>query len=112
MHVITPNGDDLNYELDGEEDPDSGGQFQHDDDPEWLFGAKTFQETVYFPLDGSAPGGPYEYYVYNGHTESDPAKTFTIYVYEGDAKVATKRGRVENGAEATHYTYDYMPPEE
>jgi hypothetical protein len=111
LHVITPNGDDLNYQLEGE-DPDSGGQFQHDDDPEYLDGAKTFQETVFFPLDGSAPGGVYEFYVYNGHEVPDPARPFTIYVYEDDTKVATKRGRVENGAESTHYMYDYAPPEE
>jgi hypothetical protein len=110
LHVITPNGDDLNYELEGE-DENSGGQFQHDDDPEWLPGANTFQETVFFPLDGSAPGGPYTYYVYNGHTVDDPPKPFTIYVYEDDKKMITRRGRVANGANSTLYTFDYAPPE-
>jgi hypothetical protein len=110
LHVITPNGDDLSVE-NPDVDPDTGGQYQHDDDPDWLF-SKTFQETVFFPLDGSAPGGIYEYYVYNNHDDPDSARPFTIYVYEGDNKVATKRGRVENGADSTHYMYDYMPPEE
>jgi hypothetical protein len=104
--VTTPDDDELSWE--NLEDENSGGIFQHDDVPDFL-GSKTFQETVYFPLDGSAPEGVYQFYVYNNHEDPDPARPYTLSVYEGDKKVFTKRGRLNNGDTSDPLEYEYVP---
>jgi hypothetical protein len=103
LHVVTPDGFELNYYQ--ESDPDSGGTFQHDDIPGDVIA--TWQETVYFPLDGSAPPGQYEFWAYNNHDDPDPAKQYKIFVYDGDDVKDVQRGAVENGAETPHYFYTY-----
>ena len=107
LHVLPPEGDELNWS--NVEDDVSGGIFQHDDnpgEPDWL-ASKTFQETVSFPLDGSALEGKYEFYIENNHEVDDPARPYTIYIYRGDNKVLTKHGKLANGAKSETYTYEY-----
>jgi hypothetical protein len=103
LHVLDPDG----FELDFYDtyDSESGGTFQHDDIPGDE--VATWQETVHFPLDGSAPPGQYEFWAYNNHEDPDPAKQYKIYVYEGDQLKDDFCGTVENGAETPHYFYTY-----
>jgi uncharacterized protein YfaP (DUF2135 family) len=103
LFVITPNGDELSWANDF--DADSGGRFQHDDVPDVN---TTWQETVYFPLDRSAPEGIYEFYVYNNHEDPDPARPYSITIFDGERRIATKRGTVENQYNSTIYKYDFV----
>jgi hypothetical protein len=104
LNLTTPNGDELSYA--NLYDPDSGGRFQHDDIPDTN---TTWQETVYFPLDRSAPEGTYEFFVYNNHNVPDPARPYAITIFDGEKRIATKRGTVKNGAASVHYTYYFVP---
>jgi hypothetical protein len=104
LNLTTPYGDELSYAI--QYDANSGGRFQHDDIPDRN---TSWQETVYFPLDRSAPEGTYEFFVYNNHNVPDPARPYAITIFDGEQRIATKRGTVENGFESAHYTYYFVP---
>lgn len=101
--MITPYTDELSFT--NKYDPDSGGRFQHDDMPDRN---TTWQETVYFPLDRSAPEGVYEFYVVNNHEDPDPARPYAVTIFDGERRITTKLGTVENGAASAHYKFDFV----
>jgi hypothetical protein len=43
----------------------------------------------------------------NNHEDTDPAKQYKVYVYEGDNLKDDLCCTVENGAETIHYLYTY-----
>jgi hypothetical protein len=65
--VRTPEGIDIYY--DNIFDSSSGGQLQYDVSPEEIEEIGSHAENVYFPIDGSAPKGVYEYFVFGGGDE-------------------------------------------
>jgi hypothetical protein len=85
---------------------ETGGKLQHNDIPQEENAGISWQETVYFPNDGTAPGGEYYITVSNLHYGTDPATPFKVYVYEGDVLKVVQSGAVENrGNYFFSYTY-------
>lgn len=63
---------------------------------------------MYFPLTGSGgPAGTYEYFVCNNHNDPDPARPYGIYIYEGQRRITSRRGTVENGVCTPTFEYEF-----
>jgi uncharacterized protein YfaP (DUF2135 family) len=80
IHVLTPGGDHIYY---GRKfDSVSKGRLDHDDIPrkEGLY-----VESVYFPLDRTAPLGTYTYYVRSWNQRGVAPDDWKFEVYMGDA---------------------------
>lgn len=78
--MITPNGAEIYYDPEYKYDPVSGGQLDKDKIPEKM---GIYVENIYFPLDGSAPRGQYEYFVENFSPEKD-ADEWELSLFLGD----------------------------
>jgi uncharacterized protein YfaP (DUF2135 family) len=99
---LTPGGDHIFY---GRKfDSVSEGRLDHDDIPRK---EGRYVESVYFPVDRTAPLGTYTYYVTNWNQRGAAPDDWKFEVYMGDKLVAKKFGTTAKKTDSDQYTFDY-----
>jgi uncharacterized protein YfaP (DUF2135 family) len=78
LHGISPVGAHIWYGDDF--DPTTKGYLDHDDIPENDGGRGRYAENIKFPLDGSAPGGQYQFWVHV-YDQIDTLDPWAVSVY-------------------------------
>jgi hypothetical protein len=102
LHVLTPGGNHIYYEKTF--DPVSKGRLDHDDIPQV---AGLYVESVYFPLDRTAPLGNYTYYVRNWEQRGVAPDAWKLEVYMGDNLVAQHFDTTASRTNSDQYTFVY-----
>jgi uncharacterized protein YfaP (DUF2135 family) len=105
LHVLTPGGDHIYYG--NTFDSASNGRLDHDDIPRKV---GLYVESVYFPLDGTAPMGNYTYFVRNWRQRGVAPDAWKFEVYVGDNLVAQNFGTTATRTNSDHYTFNYGGP--
>ena len=98
LHVITPGGAHIDYLY--RHDPASGGTLDHDDIPQQV---GTWVENIFFPMDGSAPSGTYQYYVHLFNMLGGTPDSWVLSAWVGDSKV----NEVSGVGTSSPYTYTH-----
>jgi len=98
LHVITPGGAHIYYVR--RHDPASGGTLDHDDIPQQV---GTWVENIFFPMDGSAPSGTYQYYVHLFNMLGGTPDSWVLSAWVGDSKV----NEVSGIGTSSPYTYTH-----
>jgi hypothetical protein len=106
LHVFPPSPSNVDLFYGFLYDSVSKGRFQHDDIPDRN---STWQETVYFPLERTAPAGVYNFKVCNNHNDPDPPRPYSIYIYEGERRITSRSGTVANQLCTSNFTYTFAP---
>ena len=100
LYVRTPAKEEIYYG--NPFDPVTNGTLDHDDIP---FEPSRWIESIYFPLDGSAPKGEYKYWVENYNQIDDP-DSWILQVYIGDSLVRRHLGLLSEDIEILEiYTF-------
>jgi hypothetical protein len=107
LHVLTPGGDHIYYA--NTFDSVSNGRLDHDDlPPPQVMGL--YVESVYFPLDGTAPVGSYTYYVRNWRQRGVAPDAWKFEVYVGDNLIAQSFGTTTDHTNSDQYMFNYDGP--
>ena len=97
--MITPGGVEIWFQMDLDEE--SQGRLDHDDIPDYT---ARWVENIYFPMDGSAPKGTYQYFV-NNYNQIDEVDRWTLSVYLGEDRLQFHSGRTQYVLNSTVYVY-------
>jgi len=96
--VITPQGIEIYYGNDYDEA--SQGQLDGDDIPHGEVGS--YVEHIYFPLDGSAPAGTYEYFIHD-FSQSGEADNWNLAVITNGIQMQSHAG----SGDSSRFTVDF-----
>lgn len=101
LHVITPFGNEIYFENTAAD----LGLLDHDDIPSEEGGFGDWVENVFFPVDGSAPSGTYEYFVVN-YDQIGAADSWELQVLTIDEVLESQSGTtVGTGQESPRFTF-------
>jgi hypothetical protein len=98
--VITPGGVEIWFNMDW--DAESQGRLDHDDVPDRT---DRFLENIFFPTDGSAPKGSYQYFVHNYNQVGDETDNWTLAVYLGEERLRFHSGKIPDNSTSPIYDF-------
>lgn len=102
LHVITPGGVEIYFDMGMDEG--SQGRLDKDDAPEEM---ARCVENIYFPTDGSAPKGAYQYFVRN-FDQIEEVDNWMLSVRLGDDRLRLHTGETLDQLNSTVYTYVHV----
>ena len=83
-------------------DKSSNGRLDHDDIPGPV---QRWTESIFFPIDGSAPKGTYQYFVHN-YRQVGGFDNWTLAVYLNERRIDFHSGGTPNNDKSTVFTFE------